>query len=108
MSYSIIATPRFKRRIKKLAKKYTSIQSDISNLAQSLRANPKQGVALGNDCFKIRLAIKSKGKGKSSGARVVTYVKVIEETIFLLTIYDKSDMVNISENELNKLLKELK
>lgn len=108
MSYSIIATPRFKRRIKKLAKKYTSIQSDISNLAQSLRANPKQGVALGNDCFKIRLAIKSKGKGKSSGARVVTYVKVIEETIFLLTIYDKSDMANISENELNKLLKELK
>lgn len=77
-------------------------------LHKSLRANPKQGVALGNDCFKIRLAIKSKGKGKSSGARVVTYVKVIEETIFLLTIYDKSDMVNISENELNKLLKELK
>ncbi len=75
MNYSIIATPRFKRRIKKLAKKYTSIQSDISDLAQSLRATPKQGVALGNDCFKIRLAIKSKGEEKLSGARVITYVK---------------------------------
>jgi len=108
MSYSIIATLRFKRRIKKLAKKYASIQSDVSDLAQSLRANPKQGVALGNDCFKIRLAIKSKGKGKSGGARVVTYVKVIEETIFLLTVFDKSDRATISENDLNKLLKELK
>lgn len=74
--------------------------------------NPESGTSLGHNVYKIRLAIQSKGKGKHSGARVVTYVEVgtvIDEemtTVFLLTIYDKSNMDSISQQEINKLIKE--
>ena len=66
------------------------------------------GIALGNDCYKIRMAITSKGKGKSGGARIITYVAVIQSNIFLLSIYDKSEAENISDKELKERLKKLK
>jgi len=65
------------------------------------------GVSSGHDCYKIRLAIKSKGKGKSGGARVITYVKIVDGNVFLLTIYDKSDRDTITEKELLALIKDL-
>ena len=65
---------------------------------------PQQGTALGNNCYKVRLAITSKGKGKSGGARVITYVLVLDETVYLLSIYDKSEQDSISESELLKLI----
>ena len=105
MSYSIIAVPKFKKELKKLAKKHLSIINDLSILLDSLDVNPKQGIDLGNNCYKIRLAIKSKGKGKSGGARVITNIVVDETTLYLLSIYDKSDKENISDNELLDLLK---
>ena len=71
----------------------------------SLDVNPKQGIDLGNNCYKIRLAIKSKGKGKSGGARVITNIVVDETTLYLLSIYDKADKENVSDNELLDLLK---
>jgi hypothetical protein len=76
-------------------------------LVQSLKDNPEQGTALGNDCYKIRLAIASKGKGKSGGARVITYVQVSQTTVYLLTIYDKNEKENISDKELQSLLEEI-
>ena len=66
------------------------------------------GTPLGNNCYKIRMAITSKGKGKSGGARVITFVQIIETTIFLLSIYDKADAANISDKELKERLKRLK
>jgi len=50
------------------------------------------------------LSIKSKGKGKSGGARLITHIVVSKETVYLLTIYDKSDKENISDKELEELL----
>jgi hypothetical protein len=67
--------------------------------------SPEQGTPIGNHCFKIRLAIASKGKGKSGGARVVIHVAVTDKIVFLLDIYDKSEQANISEKELAELLK---
>lgn len=64
-----------------------------------------QGQALGKDCYKIRLAITSKGKGKSGGSRVITCVKIVSNAVFLLSIYDKGEKENVSDNELDKLLK---
>jgi hypothetical protein len=72
-----------------------------------LKNNPEQGTGLGNNCYKIRLAIKSKGKGKSGGARVITYVYVEVTSVYLLTIYSKGEKDNISDNELAALLKEI-
>ncbi len=107
MNYNVIATPRFRRDIKKLAKKYISLKSEYANLINDLETNPEQGVSLGNNCYKIRISIASKGKGKSGGARVITYAVVKENTVFLLTIYDKSEKENISNKELNELLNQI-
>ena len=104
MNFSIKITAKFKRRAKLLLKKFPSFKQDLSNLINSLESNPMQGTPIGNDCYKIRLAIKSKGKGKSGGARVITHVYVSKTTVYLLIIYDKSDQKNISDKELKELL----
>lgn len=104
MSYEIIATPRFRRDFKKLAKKYPSIKSELSDLISILEEDPEQGTPLGNHSFKIRLAIASKGKGKSGGARIITHIIIENAHVFLLTIYDKSEKENISDKELQDLI----
>ena len=74
-------------------------------MIKSQKEKPEQGVSLGNSCYKIRLSIASKGKGKSGGARVITYLQISETTVFLLTMFDKADRENIPEKELEELLK---
>ena len=103
MAYKTNTTNHFDRQAKKLSRKYTSIIADIEALRMSLAENPFQGDGLGNDLFKVRMAIKSKGKGKSGGARVITMVKVVDELVILAAIYDKSDMESISDKELSGL-----
>jgi mRNA-degrading endonuclease RelE of RelBE toxin-antitoxin system len=100
MSFDILPTPEFSRELKKLSKKYASIKSDLSQLLVSLEEDPTLGQSLGNNCYKIRMAISSKNKGKSGGARVITYVKILDEIIYLLSIYDKSETDTITDKEL--------
>ena len=99
---------RYHRRLrpsaKKLAKRYRSWADDFIGLLGSLQAAPLQGDALGRGCYKVRLAITSKGKGKSGGARVITYVKVVGQTVYLLTVYDKSEREDLAPGELDDLL----
>ena len=108
MSFNIVTTPPFEKELKQLVKKYPSIKKDLAVLADQLLKEPKMGRALGNDCYKIRMAITAKGKGKSGGARVITFVQVIQTTIFLLSIYDKADAANISDKDLKERLKKLR
>ena len=107
MSFKIIPTPPFERELKQLAKKYPSLKNDISSLAIELLRNPQLGTFIGSDCYKIRMAISSKGRGKSGGAGVITYVQIVKETIFLLAIYDKSEMQNISDSDIKARLKRI-
>lgn len=107
MSYSIIATPKFRKSLKKIAKKYPSIKKDLEILFDSLEINPEQGKALGKNCFKIRLAIKSKGKGKSGGARIITHVLIAKTTVYLISIFDKTDKENLTDKELKELLENI-
>jgi mRNA-degrading endonuclease RelE of RelBE toxin-antitoxin system len=107
MSYKIVSSKGFKRDVKPLAKKYRSLKNELSDLFDSLETNPIQGDDLGKSCYKIRLGIESKQKGKSGGARVITYVVTENEEVILLTIYDKKDKSNLRANELDELLKEL-
>jgi len=107
MSYNVIATPRFKRDLKKLSKKYFSLKDEYASLINELESKPQIGTPLGNNCYKIRVSIDSKGKGKSGGARVITYVVIKEEIVFLLTIYDKAEKENITNRELKELLEQL-
>ena len=69
-----------------------------------MKEKPEQGTALGKNCFKIRLAIASKGKGKSGGARVITNIIISDTTVYLLAIYDKANKENLSNKELQELL----
>lgn len=50
------------------------------------------------------MSIKSKGKGKSGGARVISLVKINKNTVFLLSVYDKAEKENISNTELKALI----
>ena len=102
----------FDRTLKRLSRKHRSLEADIEALRVSLTANPQLGESLGNNCYKIRLAISSKGQGKRGGARVITHVIVAIQpdnptTIFLLAIYDKAELASLSREEIDALVAEL-
>ena len=105
MSFEIVYTENFERELKKLAKKYRSIKADLAHLLDEIEQDPKQGVSLGKDCYKIRMAISAKGKGKSGGARLITHVYVKGKMVYLLSVFDKSEKENITDKELEALLK---
>lgn len=62
---------------------------------------------LGNNWYKIRLSIQSKGKGKSGGARIITNIVIENETVYLLSIHDKSEQSDISDKDLKELLNQI-
>ncbi len=107
MSYRIELTAKFEKQSKRLSKKYPSVKSDLAKLGEELKENPTLGTPLGRNCFKIRMAITSKGKGKSGGARVITHIYVAKTTVYLLSVYDKSEQGDIEDKELDSLLSEL-
>jgi mRNA-degrading endonuclease RelE of RelBE toxin-antitoxin system len=104
MSYKVKSIDIFEKQAKKLIKKYPSLKNELLELVQHLKENPQQGTAIGKSCYKIRIAIASKGKGKSGGARVITNFVVTDNTVYLLSIYDKSEQENLSDKELEALL----
>lgn len=104
---TIFSTPYFEKEAKALLKKYPSLADDLEILFENLLVNPLQGIPLGQDCFKIRLSIKSKGKGKSGGARIITCVKITKEKILLISVYDKSAKSSVSDKELKELLNKI-
>jgi len=104
MSYSLIPTPNFERELKALSKKYKSIKSDFSNLVNALSENPFEGDFWGKSCYKVRMAISDKNKGKSAGARVIVHVKIVDRKVYLLSIYDKSQKADLFPGELDVLI----
>jgi mRNA-degrading endonuclease RelE of RelBE toxin-antitoxin system len=109
MSFNVIPIHSFIKEIKKLSQKYPSLKQDYINLLNEIEANPKLGTPIGKNCYKIRLSITSKGKGKSGGARVITHliVTVENQTLYLLKIYDKGEQDTISDAELKYLLTQI-
>lgn len=84
------------------------MKEDYIKLLTSLKNNPFHGNDLGSGLHKVRMSISSKGKGKSGGARVITFLVVQEGDnviVRLLDIYDKSDRATLKDNELAELLK---
>lgn len=104
MSYKIVTLTVFDRQLKRLAKKYPSLKNDIAHLGQDLQENPTLGKSLGGNFYKVRLKITSKRAGKAGGARVITYVRVVNETVTLSFIYDKAERDTIKDSELDDLL----
>lgn len=102
-------TKRFLRELKRLLRKYPSLISDLEELNKTLLANPRTGDPLGDNNYKIRMAITSKGKGKSGGARIISNVEteiigvVQNNEINLLTIYEKGAVDSISKEHIAEL-----
>jgi len=112
MSSKVVVTPNFQREAKKLKKKYHSLKKELNELVESLEKDPVQGTLISENVYKIRLSIKSKGKGKSGGARVITYFHIEktednEQVVYLISIYDKSDYENISDNFIRQMIDQI-
>ena len=110
MKNKVIATPYFASRFKKFSKKFISLEKEIKILENQLLENPESGENLGAGLYKIRLASESKGKGKSGGFRVITYLMRETENgieIYLITIYDKSQESSITKKDLLTLVKKI-
>jgi len=106
MSYSVELSTNFKREAKRLSKKYPSLKSELAELFAELEENPTMGIPLGNDIYKIRLAIASKNTGKSGGARILSFVKVTETSVLLFAIYSKGEVDNLTDKQIKELIKD--
>lgn len=107
MPYNIKTISVFEKQFRRLYRKYPSLKTELFQLIQKLKVDPQTGTSLGNQCYKIRLAIKSKSKGKSGGARMITHIVIAEEIVYLLSIYDKSEKADLTSTELKQLLQEI-
>jgi mRNA-degrading endonuclease RelE of RelBE toxin-antitoxin system len=104
MNYKVELTDHFKKEAKRLLKKYRSLKTELADLFDLLAQNPTLGTPLSQEVYKIRLAISSKGKGKSGGARVITYVKTSNNIVLILTIYNKGETDSITDSEIKALI----
>lgn len=107
MSFEVRTISTFEKEFKKLAKKYPSLKSDLLKIINQMETDPFIGTSLGKDFYKVRLAISSKGKGKSGGARIITCIKIIQNKVYLAAIYDKSEKPNITNSELKFLANQI-
>ena len=105
MSFNVKTISVFERQAKRLIKKFPSLKKEIQTLVIELKVEPEKGTSIGHNCYKIRLAIASKGKGKSGGARIITHLVSTNDTVYLLSIYDKSEIENLSDKEILELVK---
>ncbi len=105
MSFEIKPLDGFKRDFKKLEKKHKRLGNDVRKVILELKENPRVGIALQYNCYKIRMANSSTSTGKSGGFRVIYYFINERNNLYLMNIYSKTQKENISENELLELLK---
>ncbi len=109
MSFEIRTTDRFERSAKNLSKRHRSLKKDLGNFILSLEDNPFQGDELTPGIRKIRMAISSKGRGKSGGARIITYTIVVSENnghVYLIDIYDKGEYSTVDISIIQKIIDE--
>jgi mRNA-degrading endonuclease RelE of RelBE toxin-antitoxin system len=103
----IVPSGKFKKTFKKMAKKYASLVNDYAAVEKELLTNPHAGVSLGEGYRKVRMAIRSKRKGKRGGVRIIAYelcLKVENDTLILVDIYDKAELNTVETNEYTHLL----
>jgi len=106
MGIKVIPTEDFVKELKHISKKHKSILLDIAKLSAELKLNPTMGINLGQNVYKIRLAISGTNKGKSGGVRVITYVVIVKETVILAEIYLKSEHDTVEPDFLVQRLKD--
>lgn len=107
---TISVSDDFAKEAKRLAKKYPSFKQDYKDFLVSIKNNPLQGDEITKNIRKIRMAIKAKGKGKSGGARVITFNILTDiengHVVFLL-LYDKKDASTVKVNVVKQLVRDM-
>ena len=106
MNYKIETIPRFEKDVKKLKKKFPKIKSDLVNFVNQLLLNPKMGIDLGENIFKVRIQNSSIPIGKSGGFRIIYYHIDTNENLYLMSIYSKNELENIDDKIILQILKE--
>lgn len=110
MSFDVITTPHFEREARILKKRYRSFKEDLESFIDSLSENPFQGIELSSGIRKVRLAITSKGRGKSGGVRVITYTICAFENggrVYLVDVYDKADYSTVDVSVVKSMIADL-
>ncbi|MFA7571000.1 MAG: type II toxin-antitoxin system RelE/ParE family toxin [Sulfurimonadaceae bacterium] len=90
---------------KKLQKRFKNIETDCDTFIQSIQTTQDLGINLGQGVYKVRIANSDKKSGKSSGYRLISYLKLVDNRLYLMYIYDKSDFDTVSENTIDELIK---
>lgn len=106
MTREFIMTPEFDKNWSKLG----LTDNDLKRLQEEILINPKVGPVIEGTggLRKMRVAL---NRGKSSGIRVLYIDFVILEEVYLITVFSKTDKVNITKaekNEIYKMILELK
>ncbi len=105
--FKVLATQSYQQASKQLSKRFRHLDSDVQEFLCNVDDIKSLGTPLGKDFYKVRIANSDKNKGKSAGYRLITLIKIIETSIYLVYIYDKSELENISEQELDSLITDL-
>ncbi len=108
MKHRVIPTPAFEKELRPLLKRYRSLAKDLGALEKELQTRAPIGTSIGHGLYKIRLAITSKGKDKSGGARVITFVVTEDHEVYLLSIYDKGDYDTVDTKAMKLLVAEMR
>lgn len=112
MNVEVFVSDNFRREAKKYLKKFRTLKEELEVFQRSLLENPHIGDKITDRVYKVRLASKSKGKGKSGGFRIINYLLESEEdetgttriSVILLSIYDKSETSTLSDNHIAHLI----
>lgn len=100
-------TETFSKAVKKLQKRFKNIKQDCNTFIQDIQTTKNLGTHLGNGVYKVRIANSDKKSGKSSGYRLISYLKLIDKKLYLMYVYDKSDFSTVSENAIDELIQKI-
>ena len=104
MNLKIETIPRFEKDVKKLKKRFPKIKDNLLKLINDLSSNPKSGIDLGENIFKIRVPNSSIPTGKSGGFRIITYYRR-DDILYLVTIYSKTEQDTVLTQRLREIVK---
>jgi hypothetical protein len=84
-------------------------EEDYADFQLYLFQHPESGdlIPASGGIRKLRWALPEKNKGKRGGARVIYYFKKRDDEIWLLTLYSKGELANISAYMLKQIAKEI-
>ena len=103
-TFEIVEHTLYEKAFKKLSKRYRNIEKDIEDFLKNVKSSEDLGVQLKPNVYKVRIANSNKNRGKSAGYRVLTYLALIDNTLHMLYIYDKSDIGNLTESQVDEMI----